>query len=183
MEAYIPISELNDFLFCPKSIYFHHLYGKLNASLYHDKPQIAGKINHECIDEGEYSSSKHFLQGMEIYSAELGLCGKIDILDTKKHALIERKTKIQHLYEGYIMQVYAQYYCLQEMGYRVDALFLHSLKDNKRYVVPIPTQKEREQLEALITQMKAFDMEQPFVQVPEKCRTCIYRHLCNSNSS
>lgn len=39
MEPYIPISFLNDFIFCPRSIYFHQLYGRSSESLYHSTDQ------------------------------------------------------------------------------------------------------------------------------------------------
>lgn len=36
----IRISELADFQFCPKSVYFHHVYSKYEKSLYQGKEQL-----------------------------------------------------------------------------------------------------------------------------------------------
>lgn len=44
---YIPISFLNDFIFCPRSIYFHQLYGRSNESIYHTTSQSEGKLAHK----------------------------------------------------------------------------------------------------------------------------------------
>lgn len=51
MEPYITITTLNDRVFCPKSIYFHGLYGKYSSRIYQQSPQIIGTINHENFDQ------------------------------------------------------------------------------------------------------------------------------------
>ena len=40
MEDLIIISNLNDFIFCPVSIYFHKLYGSQDNLLYQSSAQI-----------------------------------------------------------------------------------------------------------------------------------------------
>jgi CRISPR-associated exonuclease Cas4 len=122
MEAYIPISFLNDFIFCPRSIYFHQLYGNFNQLLYQQKPQVAGKAAHASIDEQTYSTSKNVLQGTEIYCERYKLCGKIDLFDADSGKLSERKREIKTIYDGYVFQVYAQYHALTEMGYKVKSI-------------------------------------------------------------
>lgn len=78
METYIPISFLNDFIFCPRSIYFHQLYGRTNENIYHTTAQSEGKMAHKSIDNKTYTTSKKVLQTIEIYSSRFGLGGKID---------------------------------------------------------------------------------------------------------
>ena len=67
MAETILISYLNDFIFCPISIYFHKLYGKLNKTLYQSEDQINGTNTHKAIDNKTYSSRKNILQGLDIY--------------------------------------------------------------------------------------------------------------------
>ncbi len=180
MEENIKISNLNDFIFCPRSIYFHNLYYSLNESLYHSVYQIKGKYAHKNIDINKYSSRKTILQGIDIYSEELGIIGKIDLLNTKTHTLIERKRKIKKIYEGYYLQIYAQYFCLIEMGYKINKLIFHSLIDNKDYEIKKPGKKEKEKLKDIIKQMKSFKLnDSNFTQNPEKCKKCIYKELCD----
>lgn len=38
----IPISTLNDFIFCPYSIYLHNVYIDTDEGNYHAKPQTRG---------------------------------------------------------------------------------------------------------------------------------------------
>lgn len=180
MEAYIQISKINDFIFCPRSIYFHAVYDQFHQKTYHQKPQITGKINHENIDKSKYSTAKRYWQGAEVYSEAYGLAGKIDIYDHQEKALIERKVKVKNIYDGYRYQLYAQMFCLKEMGYEVKKLFIHSLADNKRYPIPLPEGEELEKFNNVIHQIREFDASRfPVINNQEKCNHCIYKPLCH----
>lgn len=182
MEPYIPISFLNDFIFCPRSIYFHQLYGKLDKQVYQQQPQIAGQAAHVSIEGKTYSTRKTVLQGIEIYCEQYKICGKIDIFDISTGKLTERKRQIKTIYDGYIFQVYAQYYALTEMGYKVNSIALHDIIHNKSYPIPLPCEDREMQLkfEALINQINCFDMnDQNFTPNTKKCLNCIYSNLCD----
>lgn len=179
MEENINISLLNDFIFCPRSIYFHNLYSQFDEHVYHTSYQREGKNAHEKIDKNNYSSRKTILEGLDIYSEELGLVGKIDLLDVASNTLIERKKRIKKIYEGYYLQVYAHYFCLVEMGYSVKHIKLHSLVDNRRYEVSVPGDAEKRRLIEIISEMKNFDLNKEFKQNPNKCKRCIYKELCD----
>ena len=43
-EDYISISTLNDFIFCPYSIYLHNVYMESDEGLYHATPQGAIRL-------------------------------------------------------------------------------------------------------------------------------------------
>ncbi|MFH1175305.1 MAG: type V CRISPR-associated protein Cas4 [bacterium] len=177
--SYIQISKINDFLFCPLSLYYHSIYENFSAKTYHSSPQTRGKIRHECIDKGEYSTAKKFLQGVDVYSEKYGLCGKIDIYDQESKSLIERKNKIVKIYDGYKYQLYAQYFCLKEMGFLVEKLFVHSLSDNKRFKVELPDGEELKKFEKTIEDIKNFRLENNNVaKQKNKCAQCIYIQLC-----
>ncbi|MCK9578657.1 type V CRISPR-associated protein Cas4 [bacterium] len=178
MESYIQISKLNDFIFCPHSLYLHSIYDNFNAKIYHGDAQIRGKIVHECIDEGYYSTAKKYLSGIEIYSQKYGLAGKIDIYDSELMILIERKNKIKKIYDGYKYQLYAQYFCLLEMGFLVKKMCLHSLKDNKRYWISLPDKNEVRKFEKLIEDIGSFDFHNIVRKNKDKCKNCIYNPLC-----
>ncbi len=181
MESYIPISFLNDFIFCPRSIYFHQLYGKADESLYHTTDQSDGKAAHATLDTKTYTTSKKVLQTIEVYSYTYGMGGKIDTFDQAKKLLTERKKKIKVIYDGYIYQLYAQYHCLVEMGYEVKAIKLYSLDDNKSYPVPLPSEdpNRQKEFEMLIYDLRQFDLNAPFEPNPNKCANCIYSPLCD----
>ena len=45
MPDYISISTLNDFIFCPYSIYLHNVYMGGDEDIVHATPQTQGKYN------------------------------------------------------------------------------------------------------------------------------------------
>jgi len=181
MESYTPISYLNDFIFCPNSIYCHQLFGSLNKSLYHSPYQTEGLAVHSSIDEKRYSSKKNILQGIDIYCDEFNLCGKIDLFDIDKKLLIERKKNIKTIYDGYIFQLYAQYYSLIEMGYDVQKIQLYSFDDNKTYSIDLPDSnlELKNKFIELISNIKNFDYNNFIQDNKNKCQKCIYSSLCS----
>lgn len=84
MESYIPIAYLNDIIFCPRSIYFHQLYRGRSDMVYKQKPQLKGTAALDTIDKKRYQTRARVLQALDVYSDRFGLCGKIDVFDTKK---------------------------------------------------------------------------------------------------
>ena len=181
MESYILLSELNDFIFCPRSIYFHHIFGRYDTSLYHQTPQIAWNIAHTTIDKATYSTKKRILQGTAVYSEEYGIAGKIDTFDIESGILTERKKKVERVYYGYKLQLYGQHICLHEMGYIVRETRIHSLDDNKNYLVPYPSVKELQHFREILDQFRTFRLAGGFIPNREKCQKCIYNTLCDKS--
>mgnify|MGYP002678458209 CR=1 FL=1 len=185
MDDLILISNLNDFLFCPVSIYFHALYGREDHILFQTKDQLNGTHAHKAVDEGNYSTKKDIITAMEVYSEKYGVVGKIDIYDTERAMLIERKKHVKVIYDGYIFQLYAQCYAMREMGYEVSAMRIHSMDDNKNYEITLPENDVhmKERFEKLIQNMREFEFFD-FVQTnAEKCLRCIYSDACNGKLS
>jgi len=179
MQEFIQISKINDFIFCPFSIYLHGIYENFSEKTYHSSHQTRGKIKHESVDTGKYSTSKDVLQGLEVYSEKYGLVGKIDTLDTKDKKLVERKNKIIRIYDGYRYQLYAQYFCLLEMGYEIKEIELYSISDNKKYPIPLPDAAATGEFEEALGKLKNFDPKTKISKNPQKCEKCIYNNLCN----
>ena len=183
MFSYIPISYLNDFSFCPRSIYYHTLYQDYDSGLYQHTPQVAGRAAHRSVDSGRYSTRRDVIQGLDVYSARFNLCGRIDIYVSDTKTLRERKKKIKRLYDGYVFQLYAQYFCMIEMGFEVEKLSLYSMDDNKSYKVALPERDMpmyRSFCDLIESIQKYRLMETPFTPNPEKCAGCIYRELCDA---
>jgi len=179
MDDFIQISKLNDFIFCPYSVYLHSVYESFNQKTYHRTAQTVGKIAHEPVDSKTYTTSAHILQGVEVSSEIYGLIGKIDTFNVESGALVERKYKIKKIFDGYKYQLYAQMYCLREMGHVVKSLAIQSLSDNKRYKIPLPDNEEIAKFEKLIADMKNYKADSTADKNPIKCAQCIYKPLCH----
>ena len=181
MDDYILISWLNDFIFCPVSIYFHQLYGGKETLLYQNRDQISGKAAHKTVDEKSYSTRKDVLQGISVVSEKYGLMGKIDVFDVTKGVLTERKKRIVNIYDGYVFQLYAQYFALMEMGYIVSRIRFHSLDDNKNYDIQLPSEDHmmRVKFESTVKAIRDFSLDDFQQTNIKKCQRCIYEPACD----
>jgi len=198
MEQYIKLSTLNDFIFCPKSIYYHNLYDNYEKNLYQEEAQKEGTKIHETIDNRTYSTSKHILQWISVYNEYYKIAWKIDIFNVKTWELIERKTQIQtsspapllkgegskklvpKIYLGYRYQLWGQMFCLEEMWYEVKSLWIYSVKDNKKYRIYKPSTNQLLDFEKFLRKYREFRLDDKnFKQNTKKCIKCIYRELCD----
>jgi len=174
MDSYISISTINDFLYCPRSLYLHSIYSSFEANTYHDTPQTIGTIAHENIEKGTYTTTRHIFLGLSVTSNRLGIKGRIDLYDSQKHLLIERKYRVKQVYLGFIYQLYGQMYCLLEAEYPVEELLIQSLSDNKRYKIPLPITEEKEAFESVIEQMRSFTWDNLKTHSCSHCQNHIY---------
>ncbi len=181
MEQPISVSTLNDFIFCPASIYFHQMYEDMALSLFQTKCQLEGTAAHEPVDSGRYSTRKNILQGLSVYCEKYNLLGKIDVFDADAGFLVERKKKIVTVYDGYVFQLYGQCFALREMGYKVQRIRLHSLDDNRNYDIPLPEQDSvlLKKFESTIDAINRFDMSDFTPTNAAKCGSCIYSPFCD----
>ncbi len=180
-EDIIIISNLNDFVFCPASIYFHNLYGSMEKIMYQGEKQLNGSSVHYNVDNNKYSSKKSIITSLDVYTEKYNIVGKIDIFDVEKGILTERKKHINKIYDGYIFQVYAQYFALSEMGYKVKHIRIHSIDDNRSYKIKLPEEdfEMYQKFEAIVYDMHNFNLESFEQTNSDKCRNCIYEPMCD----
>ena len=88
LEDLIFISTLNDFIFCPYSIYLHNVYTETDEDIYHAVPQTKGQAAHKGIDGKTSSTKKSDLLSLPVSSEKLGVMGKIDIYRLTERWLI-----------------------------------------------------------------------------------------------
>ena len=178
MHDYIQIATINDFLFCPRSIYLHSVYAQFCDDVYKSRDQKQGTFRHAASDAARYSTHARYWQGREVVSHTYRMIGSIDIFDRESGVLIERKTSIRRIYDGYRYQLYAQKLCLEEMGERVNAMQLHDLTTNARYGVTL-TKYDHADIGDILRQMRSTTPETlELQQNTNKCKRCIYRELC-----
>jgi len=179
MDDYITISTLNDFVFCPYSIYLHNVYVAVDEDLFHAAPQTQGRASHQTVDEKTYSTRRDIIVGQPVFSDTLGIAGKIDIYKSSEKSLIERKHQLNKIYRGQMYQMWAQYFCMMEMGYCVEKLSFYSISENKTYPVDIPSEDDKKELVDFIACLRNFDIDTEIQTNENKCRHCIYCNLCD----
>lgn len=180
MEQIITFAELNDFIFCPMSLYFHSHYSNFKDETYKTTYQTNGSYAHSAVDDGRYSTRKNILQGTSVYCEKYNLMGKIDTFYIDDKKLVERKKKVKQIFDGYIFQIYAQYFALIEMGYDIDLLEIYSIDDHKHYKVSLPSQDAEmfSKFEKTIDDIKNFKFSTFEQKNKNKCVNCIYSALC-----
>lgn len=142
MTDYISISTLNDFIFCPYSIYLHNVYMETDETMYHATPQTRGKDAHETLDNKTASNRSNDILSLPVFSEEYGLMGKIDLYKQKEKKLIERKYQLKQIFQGQIYQLWEQMLCLKEMGYDVETLAFYETSTNRMIPIALPKEKE-----------------------------------------
>jgi CRISPR-associated exonuclease Cas4 len=182
MEYFIPISYLNDFIFCPYSVYLHQVFDNSSEDIFSSLPQQKGKSAHQIIDNSEDIGSSSILKGIYIISKNLRVYGKIDTFYKDRKKLVESKFMISKLYQGYIYQIYAQYFALNEMGFLVEEISFFSVKDRKTIKIELPGEKEFSELENHVQNIIDFDFNSKIKVNQNKCKHCIYCNLCDKTS-
>jgi CRISPR-associated exonuclease Cas4 len=136
MES-LPLSLLNDFLYCPRRAALKAVEGIRSEN----KHTVLGDIVHEHADLPGYEVAKGvtLLRALPVWSERLGLSGKCDVVE--RHAdgslvPIEYKKGKRRVFENDDAQLCAQALCLEEMtGRRIDrgAVF-HAASKRRREV-------------------------------------------------
>ncbi len=179
MEFFMPISYLNDFVFCPYSVYLHQVFDNNKEETFSALPQQKGKEAHDRVDKNPTKQSKKVLNGIYVISNMLGMYGKIDQYFVNDKILVERKYKLTTIYRGYYYQIWTQFLAIEEMGYEVKELYFHSISNNQRISIAKPKPEEIIELKNHIKKIARFDFEQKINVNPEKCKRCIYAALCD----
>lgn len=177
-EDFILLSTLNDYIFCPYSIYLHNIYMEADEGLYHATPQTQGRIAHNAVDNKRSSTRKSDLMSLPVCSQELGIMGKIDIYKGAEHHLVERKYQLKQIFQGQLYQLWGEYFCMREMGFTVEKLSFYEISTNKMLPQQLPGKKEWNELKAFIESFKTFDPSLPIETNHNKCIHCIYCPLC-----
>lgn len=179
MNDLIAISTLNDYIFCPYSIYLHNVYMDADEGMYHAKPQTRGRNVHERVDEKKTSTSGKIIESLPVLCHELGVYGKIDVYNQANKILIERKYELKKIFRGQYYQLWAQYFCMIEMGYKVESIAFYEISTRKTINVPLPGEKEKTELTQFIKAYRDYNPEAPISINPNKCIHCIYCNLCD----
>lgn len=181
MWDYIPLSMLNDFIFCPYSIYLHNIYMDTDEETYHAAPQTKGKIAHEATDNKK-STRKTDIMALPVFCNEIGIMGKIDLYKSEEKHLIERKYKLAKIYQGQLYQLWGEYFCMKEMGYEIDKLSFYEISTNRMIPMEIPGEEQKEELKNFVRAFKSFNPVESIEVNDNKCAHCIYNPLCDKTN-
>lgn len=98
MNVNIALSTLNDFIFCPYSIYLHNVYMETDEDIFKTIVQMSGTNAHKATDSKKGSSRSCDILSLPVCSNSLGLYGVIDLYRGNTATLIERKLRLNHIF-------------------------------------------------------------------------------------
>lgn len=150
-----------------------------DEDLYLAVPQTRGRIAHESVDNKTASHRKDDLLSLPVYSVRYHLMGKVDVYRAKEKMLIERKYQLKQIFQGQIYQLWAQCFCLQEMGYEVEKMAFYETSTNKMIPVALPDDEGVNRFLSFLEAFRRFDPSLPVEINPNKCAHCIYCNLCD----
>jgi CRISPR-associated exonuclease Cas4 len=154
-----------------------------DEGIYQATPQTRGSIAHETVDKKTAGNKKADIISLPVYSEEFGIMGKIDIYHQDKKLLVERKYQLKKIFRGQIYQLWAQYFCMIEMGYKIEHIAFYDMSVNKTIPIELPGYAEQMELKSFIEDFKHYDPEDTITVNPNKCTHCIYCNLCDKTES
>lgn len=153
-----------------------------DKDIYHAAPQIRGTLSHQATDGKTASTKADVLLSLPVYSERFHLMGKIDVYHKKTKKLIERKYQLKQIFQGHIYQLWAQMFCLREMGHEVELLAFYEQSTNRMIDVALPTDEEIEQFKEFINQFFNYNPADDLTVNPNKCSHCVYCNLCDKTN-
>jgi CRISPR-associated exonuclease Cas4 len=173
-EELVNVADLNQYSYCPRRYWYLHFYDTQGRNY----ERVEGKTKHE-----NQSTRGNWLNELYLESEELGLKGKVDVLelDGGRAVPVERKRAESGDYY-HSDEVQLAGYCMLledhlEEPVREGAIYLY--ETDQRMHVPI-TENHRKTVRDQIEAMRTMTVEEipPLTDNPSKCEKCSTREYC-----
>lgn len=170
-EFLVHVSDLNQFLYCPRRLYYLMYYQTQGMNEY----LADGRENHS-----RQSRRGGWIRELYLHSDRLCLHGKVDLVDkTEGIVPVERKHG-DRFYENDQIQLAAYAMLLEEsLGERVEQGIIYLYGTGQRYTIPI-TDDLREGVMNTISSIRSMDPDSlpDFAENRNKCRRCSVLLYC-----
>lgn len=173
-EGLVNVSDLNQYVYCPRRYWYLHFFDTQGRNY----ERVEGKTKHE-----NQSTRGDWLNELYLESEELGLKGKLDVLDMEgvRAVPVERKRAESGQYYRSDKIQLAGYCMLLEahLDETVDEGAIYLYETDQRMHVPISAD-HRETVRECIRGIRSMSVDAvpPLVDNPSKCRACSARSYC-----
>ena len=195
MDA-LPLSALNDFLFCPRRAALKFVEGLRGEN----EHTVLGNLAHEHVDFPgfEQRAGWTLLRALPVFSDRLGLSGKADLVEVQygKSQISDLKSQMpravaaarpveykkgpKRRFDNDEVQLCAQALCLEEMfGITVDAGAIFYAQSQRRLEIPFDEALRTLTLRA-ISDLKSqiSDSRIPAAELKPQCEGCSLHEVC-----
>lgn len=170
MQRLVNASMLNQYLYCPRRFWYIIFYNTQRNNYY----RTDGKSKHDNQSKRGGWTREFYLE-----SQELGLKGKVDVLENKENVPIERKRGDEY-YVNDEIQLAA--YCMlleKNTDEPIDEGIIYLFGTDRRHRIKISEWHKNKVIEVMdhIHSMSP-DTPPAFVDNPNKCEKCSTREYC-----
>lgn len=174
MDTLVNVSDLNQYAYCPRRYWYLHFFDTQGRNY----ERIEGKTKHE-----NQSTRGDWLNELYLESDELGLKGKLDVLDlddTRAVPVERKRAESGQYYRSDKIQLAG--YCLlleEHLGEPVREGAIYLYETDQRMHVPI-TEDHREVVREIIEEIRSMSPDDvpPLTDNPSKCEACSAREYC-----
>lgn len=182
MNDYLPLSYLNQLLYCPRRFWYMYVQGELAINA----PMLEGTLQHQRAHQpGTETDAAGRLvhRRLWVWSDRLAIAGMADLVEERENTLVpvEYKHGRQGQWDNDQVQLCAQALCLEEMtSHSVHRGEIFYWRSRRRVVIPFD-QSLRQQTEEVIRQ--AYDLlTTGRIPLPiterRKCQHCSLQPIC-----
>lgn len=172
------MSEINEFLYCPRRLYYFKFYDYH----YQSYELIDGTLKHE-----NSSTRGNWIKKIFLKSENLGIKGEIDVIKNEHLAIpVERKrSKKGKYYKNDEYQLVA--YCLlleENIDEEIPYGYIYLYSTDRKHKIKI-TKVKRKNVKEIINKIKKMDIDKIPKQVDNsnKCKKCSVRNYCMPKES
>jgi len=179
-ELVIPISSLNQYIFCPRRCWYMHVAHEFFENVH----TIEGTLLHVRSDSGEGTRRRDLVQFRSVYlhSTRYGLTGRADLIEERPGEIypIECKKGRRGDWGNDQIQLCAQALALEEMlGREIPRGFLYYAATGRRQEVRFTSELRQETVETIarVRELLRTGERPPALYTP-KCKGCSLYRVC-----
>jgi CRISPR-associated exonuclease Cas4 len=188
----IPLSALNDFLFCPRRAGLKFIEGLRGTN----EHTILGDLAHAHVDFPGYEQRAGWtlLRALPVFSDRLGLSGKADLVEVHRDDStprildarpVEYKKGPRRRFDNDEVQLCAQALCLEEMfGLSINAGAIYHAQSERRTEIVFDDTLRRQTLDALAALRALLATSViPVAELKPQCEGCSLHTVCLPEAS
>jgi len=173
-DQLVQVSALQEFVYCPRRYYYQRYHDQIGTPY----ELVDGRSKHATQSRrGGWTTERYFR------SEELGLHGKIDLVESDRDSLtpVERKRAESGEYYPSDEVQLAGYCMLLEsvISEPVNVGYIYLYSTDERHAVRI-SEKHRRAVHEIVSRINSISVDTipPFTDNPNKCDGCSARHYC-----
>jgi len=173
-DELVNVADLNQYVYCARRYWYLHFYDTQGRNY----ARIDGKTKHE-----NQSSRGSWLNELYLESEDIGLKGKVDVLDLEDSNAVPVERKRAESGEFYRSdEIQLAGYCMlleEHLDEPVREGVIYLYETDQRMHIPI-TNQHRETVRETVRKIQTMTVENipPFTDNPNKCEKCSTREYC-----